>query len=323
MMWRPEHRLDGPYPATDRDIGGLNRLFSEAFTDRYRRDGLVGVRVPPLDPPIWQFAIRSAGGGALLWRDEAGAVAAFNMAHRSGVEGWMGPLAVRPDRQGLGVGRAIVDAGVAWLEDGGCTTIGLETMPRTMDNIGFYARLGFVPGYLTITLSRDVTGRPPRDPGFRLQGLAEPEALTWRTRVVEAVRGACAGIDFAREVTLTAELGLGDVCVVAEGETIRAAALWHIAPLTEGRHADEVRVLKLYATDQRSLVAIMGSLEAAAVRVGLKRVSVRCQTRFPVAYRALVERGYRVRWTDLRMTLNGHPEVALPGDSVLFSNWEI
>ena len=28
-------------------------------------------------------------------------------------------------------------------------------MPRTMDNIGFYAALGFVPGHLTVTLTLD------------------------------------------------------------------------------------------------------------------------------------------------------------------------
>jgi len=322
-MWRPEHRLQGPFPATDRDIPALNTLFTDAFTDRYRRDGLVGVRVPPLDRPIWRFALRTAGGGALLWRDDDGGVAAFNIAHRSGVEGWMGPLAVRPDRQGLGLGRSIVEAGVAWLEGGGCTTIGLETMPRTMDNIGFYARLGFAPGHLTMTLSRDVTDRPPRDSGFRLQDLDVPEAESWRERVVRAIRTATSGIDFTRECALTAELGLGDLCVVADGTTVLAAALWHVAPLTESRLADEIRVLKLYAADGRSFAAVLAALESAAVHIGIKRVSVRCQTRFQSAYHALVERGYHVRWTDLRMTLTGYPEVSLRGDTVIFSNWEI
>jgi hypothetical protein len=52
-------------------------------------------------------------------------------------------------------------------------------------------------------------------------------------------------------------------------------------------------------------------------------VAVRCQSRFTDAYAALIERGYEVRWTDLRMTLAGYPEPTLPPGSVLFSNWEI
>src|SRR5207237_264979 len=102
------------------------------------RDGLVGVRVPHLNPQVWRYALLDAGAGAMLWRDEAGHVVAFNVAHRSGTEGWMGPLAVRPDRQGAGVGKAIVRAAVDWLIEQGVATLGLETMPRTVENIGFY-----------------------------------------------------------------------------------------------------------------------------------------------------------------------------------------
>src|SRR3989449_4784208 len=104
--WLPERQVYGPERAGERDIAGLNRVFGKAFTDRYRRDGLVGVRVPQLNPDVWRYALLDAGDGAMLWRDETDQVAAFNIAHRSGLEGWMGPLAVRPDRQGSGVGRS-------------------------------------------------------------------------------------------------------------------------------------------------------------------------------------------------------------------------
>src|SRR6266516_3503841 len=159
--WLPERQVYGPEPAGERDTDALNRVFADAFTDRYRRDGLVGVRVPHLNPQVWRYALLDAGAGAMLWRDEAGHVVAFNVAHRSGTEGWMGPLAVRPDRQGAGVGKAIVRAAVDWLIDQGVATLGLETMPRTVENIGFYARLGFAPGHLTVTLTNDIATSAP------------------------------------------------------------------------------------------------------------------------------------------------------------------
>ena len=114
------------------------------------------MRVPQLNPVIWRYAIEDAGDGAMVWRDAAGELVGFNMVHRSGTEGWMGPLAVRPERQGEGLGSGMVLAGIDWLKAEGARTIGLETMPRTVDNIGFYSRLGFMPGHLTITLVRDV-----------------------------------------------------------------------------------------------------------------------------------------------------------------------
>ena len=103
-MWRPDRSVRGPDRPTLRDIESLNRVFADAFTDRYSRDGLVGVRVPHLNTLVWRYALEDAGDGAMIWRDADGQVVAFNMVHQSGVEGWMGPLAVRPDRQSEGLG---------------------------------------------------------------------------------------------------------------------------------------------------------------------------------------------------------------------------
>src|SRR5438034_5854394 len=76
----------------------------------------------------------------------------------------MGPLAVRPDRQGAGVGQTIVRTALDWLLEQDVATLGLETMPRTVENIGFYARLGFFPGHLTVTLTNDIVTRGHQSP---------------------------------------------------------------------------------------------------------------------------------------------------------------
>ena len=110
-QWRVSSDLRGPLPARHADIDALNQLFSDAFTERYRRDGMMGVRVPQLNPAIWRYAINDADGGALLWRGDRDEIVAFNVVHRSGVEGWMGPLAVRPEWQGSGLGKTIVRDG--------------------------------------------------------------------------------------------------------------------------------------------------------------------------------------------------------------------
>jgi GNAT superfamily N-acetyltransferase len=320
--WLPEqHELRGPERAGERDIEGLNRVFADAFTDRYRRDGLVGVRVPQLNPTVWRFALLDAGEGAFLWRDERGEVAAFNVAHRSGVEGWMGPLAVRPDRQGGGAGKTIVRTALDWLLDRGVATLGLETMPRTVDNVGFYARLGFDPGYLTVTLTQDVARRghtPPALLSERRGAQSEQALLAART----LASGLVPGIDFTHEILLTAELQLGDTCLIDGRHGLDAFVLWHSVPLADTRARDEVRVLKLAARNGPAFDAAIAATEAAAAAAGIRRVAIRCQTAYASAFRRLVERGYRVRWTDLRMTYQGHPEQHAP-EGVLFSNWEI
>jgi len=323
-LWRPDHAVTGPRRPDGDDLAELNRIFSESFTDRYRRDGLVGVRVPPLNPQIWRYALRDAGDGAMIWSDEEDHLVAFNVAHRSGLEGWMGPLAVRPDRQGLGLGKAVVQSAMEWLKEQGVTTLGLETMPRTVENIGFYSRLGFQPGYLTITLTGEVTPnvRSLRPRFTRLSELSPSEQAATLRRCRERLERSAPGYDYTREHELTGELGIGDT-VILEDDEVRGFALWHSAPLAESRPAEELRVLKLFADGADTFQRLVGVLEACAARLKIRRLAIRCQTVYPTAHRSLVDRGYRVRWTDLRMTLAGHPERVVPEGEVLFSNWEI
>ncbi|HEV8410171.1 MAG TPA: GNAT family N-acetyltransferase, partial [Gemmatimonadaceae bacterium] len=285
-------QLAGPFPIGPSDIAPLNLLFSETFTERYRRDGLVGVRVPPLNPVIWQYAVADAGDGAMLWRDARGAIAAFNIAHRSGAEGWMGPLAVRDDCQNTGQGKRIVTAGVDLLKRTGCRVIGLETMPRTMDNIGFYSGLGFVPARLTVTLTIEAVASP-RAPRLlsSLRSTARADAVRACASLVNA---ALPGFDYTREIELTHELSLGDTLLMYDGDALAGFALCHFAPLVEGRSREELRVLKLVARDDALFDMMLVQLADLARRSATARVAIRLQGDYPAVYQRLVGFGARV-----------------------------
>ena len=319
-MWRPDRSVRGPDRPGYRDIDPLNRVFAEAFTDRYSRDGLVGVRVPQLNPLVWRYAIDDAGDGAMVWRDADGHMVAFNMVHRSGTEGWMGPLAVRPDRQGEGRGALMVRTGIEWLRAQGATTIGLETMPRTVDNIGFYSRIGLVPGHLTVTLVHDVPRRPSAETALLSKGGGASDSGIVECR--RLVHSLLPGVDFTREIALTRELAIGDTTLIREGQELVAFALWHSTPLAAGRPKDELRVLKLVARDASAFDRLLDALPATAAREKVGRIAVRCQSEFASAYLRLVSRGYRVHWTDLRMTLEGFAQ-RTPDQGIVMSNWEI
>lgn len=318
--WKVARHLEGPYQAGRDDIPALNQVFSDAFTDRYRRDGMMGVRVPFLNPAIWRYAINDAGEGALIWRGERNEIAAFNMTHRSGSEGWMGPLAVRPDAQGAGIGKEVVRAGIEWLRRGASRVIGLETMPRTMDNIGFYSSLGLVPGRLTLTLTFDAA---PADRAAPLLGRL-PQAD--RDDVVAACRALVdrllSGYDFTREIVLTDHLALGDTVLLYAGSDLAGFALCHTAPLVEGRAREELRVLKLALADEANLEAMVRALADYARRCGARRLALRAQSEYASAYERLVALGARVRWTDLRMTLTAAPERRAER-GIVWSNWEV
>ena len=234
----------------------------------------------------------------------------------------MGPLAVRPDRQLSGLGKEIVQAAADWLKRQGVATLGLETMPRTVDNIGFYSRLGFVPGHLTLTMTREVQ-RFGQRPGHEVLGLLEPHERRSRLGEIGAfVEKLTPGYDFAREIQLTLDMLLGNLIAVRRGGTLIGFALCHTAPLAEGGNRDELRVLKIAAADTDALLAVLDAVGAWGATQNARRVSVRCQTAYQHAYRALIETGFRVRWSDLRMTVAGFPE-AVPEQGILWSNWEI
>jgi len=232
----------------------------------------------------------------------------------------MGPLAVRDECQGAGFGKTIVRAGIDYLKREGCTIIGLETMPRTMDNIGFYAGLGFTPGRLTLTMTIEGS-RSERAPRLlsTLSGSARDDALRECAALVD---GLMSGYDYTREIELTRELGIGDTLLLYDGDTLAGFALCHSAPLVEGRSKEELRVLKLAVRDHDTLDALLPALADFARRSGSARVAVRVQGEYHALLRRLVAMGARVRWTDLRMTLAGSRE-ALPADGIVISNWEI
>lgn len=324
MASRAERRVSLPLAGPERiavsDIGELNALFSDAFTERYRRDGLVGVRVPPLNPAIWRYAVEGAGVGAMLWRDDAGRIAAFNIAHASGAEGWMGPLAVRDDCQRAGQGKVIVSAGIERLRGAGCRTIGLETMPRTVDNIGFYAGLGFVPGHLTVTLTVPAATASAVHGLFSTFGSAARETAI--AECADLANRLAPGSDYTREIRLTQELSLGDTLLFRRGDTLVGFSVCHAAPLVEGRPRDELRVLKLVAIDDAAFAAMLTVLGALARRSATGSVAIRMQGEHRAAFTQVVAAGGRVRWTDLRMTLDGYPQV-MPSSGIVLSNWEI
>jgi GNAT superfamily N-acetyltransferase len=319
--WRHAWVAETPERVSIREIPSLNGVFSEAFTERYRKDGMVGVRVPHLNPAVWKFAITDAEDGAMIWRNARDGIAAFNMVHRSGVEGWMGPLAVHPDCQAQGIGKMIVSSGVEWLKKHGAKVIGLETMPRTMDNVGFYSALGFAPGHLTVTVTLEAARGGLQAIGMSALNPHERElAIRQCGHLLEQM---APGYDYTREIVLTAQHELGETVFVRNGSDVQSFAICHSVPLVEGRATEEMRVLKMVARTEADFDHLVTQLCAHARVRGSKRVAIRVQGQYSDVYRRLIARGARVRWTDLRMSLHGYAESRPANGGIVLSNWEI
>jgi hypothetical protein len=232
---------------------------------------------------------------------------------------------VHPEHQGHGLGKIVVTAGIETLKASGATVIGLETMPRTMDNIGFYSSLGLNPGHLTLTVTVDGVFSTPMSGKLRIVrlGALDGDEIDQVTRECHALSDSIAkGYDFTREIRLTEELALGDTLMLLDGNDLVALAVCHSVPLVEGRVREELRVLKLVARNVDDFEILVTALSDHARRSGTRRVALRMQGQYRDAYRRLMNRGARVRWSDLRMTLEGYSEPA-SGEGIVLSNWEI
>jgi GNAT superfamily N-acetyltransferase len=119
--------------------------------------------------------------GALLLAEVDGALAGCAFVRPCGDALYIGKLAVRPDRQGNGVGRALVAAAREEAGRLGLAALELQTRIELTENHAAFARMGFVqtgetahPGYDRSTSITMRAPAPERQPGVNTTGTAGP-----------------------------------------------------------------------------------------------------------------------------------------------------
>lgn len=98
-----------------------------------------------------------ASNNASIVYELNGKVVSYNFIHLWGSFAWFGPFGVHPEYQGKGIGKALINHTIKILkEDYKVSTIGLNTMPESSYNVGFYMNMGFSPLKLTLSLKKDL-----------------------------------------------------------------------------------------------------------------------------------------------------------------------
>lgn len=119
-------------PLTDADI--------EATIALWQRCGLTR----PWNDPRADIALARKGDNAdILLGCEDGALMAAVMVGHDGHRGWVYYLAVDPDRQGHGHGRAIMDAAEDWLRRRGIPKLMLMVRTDNSEVQAFYESIGY------------------------------------------------------------------------------------------------------------------------------------------------------------------------------------
>lgn len=120
------------------------RLFREQDTERvvtiWRAAGLLR----PWNDPYRDISRKQAmDDGLFLAAEQDGSVVGTVMAGYDGHRGWVYYLAVAPEYQGNGVGKALVSEAEHLLADRGCPKINLQVRTGNEDVVAFYRHLGY------------------------------------------------------------------------------------------------------------------------------------------------------------------------------------
>lgn len=138
-----------------RDRATVLELDGRAFDDFWALD-LDGLRDALAATPIRRFRVT---------HDRDGTITGYAITGRAGGRGYLQRLAVEPDRQGRGLGRALIVDALLWLRRAGAISALVNTQVSNEAAFALYRTCGFRPQPTGLTvLARDLTTTARTDP---------------------------------------------------------------------------------------------------------------------------------------------------------------
>jgi ribosomal protein S18 acetylase RimI-like enzyme len=134
-------------PAADGEFAEITDTDVEQVVELWQACGLTR---PWNDPYVDIAEARAGASSTVLVARADGRVVASAMAGYDGHRGWLYYVAVAPELQSTGLGRAAVIAAEAWLVARGARKIQLMVRTANKDVLGFYERLGYADQECTV-----------------------------------------------------------------------------------------------------------------------------------------------------------------------------
>lgn len=309
------------------DLPAVNRVLSKAFTSARLEEGYKNAFVRPCHLSFLEMYLANFPAGCFVMENKQGLLG-YTFAHLLGEVGWIGPLSIVPAQQGKHLGHEIVLAAIKALRDAGAQVLGLETAPRNYRNLGFYGKLGFQPGKLTLDLTKrvpPVAGEtlPSKYKAFFVGRVEEERRRELLAEIDALARRVDPCLALGAEIERTLRFNYGDALCLREKNRVIACALAHTETYSEDETPRYLKVVTMLIEPKRAELPgqVVQLLCNWASQKNLDTVSIRTPTRYARAYHALLKLGFRVFHAELRMTLRGYHERAHPREFYL-SKWE-
>lgn len=216
-------------------------------------------------------------------------VVGFNFIHIWGAFGWFGPLGVHPDYKNKGIGKALVNETIRILEeDYKVSTIGLNTMPESQYNVGFYMGLDFTPLKLSLGLKKEITSLAVK----RYVSLNkinvneidisnEKSYLTIEENLKYLSNGICRNFDLTSELRLVREEAFGTIITLETNERIHGIVMCYtkaIRGVLSKNLQIKLAVIDNHIDYKEALDVTMDFCTKYAQEINYESISIDCNT---------------------------------------------
>ena len=280
-------------PLTTADLPGARRICCTAF----------GTFLGATDPEnFWAdrdyvYGRFGAEHVASFAAEEDGELVGSNFATRWGSVGFFGPITMRPERQGRGTGKALVEAVSDQFEEWGLSHAGLCTFPQSPLHLALYGKFGFRARFLTPIMIAST--RPAGDAGSWscYSELAAGDRRGAEHACRELTDMLYDGLDLGAEIRTVTAHGLGDTLLLWEGASrLGGFAVCHWGQASEA--GEGCCFIKFGAVrpgdgDAARFAALLDGCGSLAAAVGMPNLLAGVNLAREQAYLQMVARGFR------------------------------
>jgi ribosomal protein S18 acetylase RimI-like enzyme len=237
-----------------------------------------------------------------------------------------GPGRVRPGPGRVRPGPGRVRPGPGRVRPGPGRVVGLETMPESSYNLGLYLRQGFQARFPTLLMIKELDQDAPTEVCLASWSSAGAEVQErWLADLREATGQVKPGLDYAKEIVMTAEHSQGETLMLLDGDqAVGMANVWLVGSREgTGEELANVQVVAVHPahTDETAFRTLLDGIEALAYLHGKQEVLVPVNARYTWALEQLLGRGYRVVGARVRMVFRGTDGSPSPDSNVNLSRW--
>jgi len=285
-------------PLTEAELATADEVMRAAFAERASMRPGEAFR----DRSMLRARLRLHPDGAVVAHVD-GEVAGSALAMHWGSVAVFGPLSVRPDQQGRGIGRALLDGALERMAVWDAEHTGLFTWSESPGHLALYRAVGFWPRFLSLLMAKPLPADAAGE-ALTLGGLAEADRDAAVAACAELADALRPGLDLTAEVRGLAEHGWGDTVLLEGADGLDGFAVCHTGP---GSEAGTGQCLAKFATVRQGPGAaerfgeLFDACERFAAARGAYRLEVMADAGRVAVCRALLARGFAVAFQGVNL----------------------